>query len=56
MMQWLTWRILLWATRRWGNLYMDQWTKFTLRTTYGPLFVSLERSTPWPDSFDDLSS
>ena len=52
-MQWLTWKLLIWSSRRWANRYMDQWTKYRLKTLYGPLFVSLMRETPWPDSYDD---
>jgi hypothetical protein len=53
MMERLTWRIMLWATRRWATRYMDQWTKYRLRTEFGPVYVGLERATPWPESFDD---
>jgi hypothetical protein len=52
-MERIAWWLLMLATRWWANRYLDQWTKFRLHTAYGPVYVSLERETLWPECFDD---
>jgi hypothetical protein len=38
----------------WGNRYLDQFDMVQFPTRYGPVYVTIGRSTPWPDSFDPI--
>lgn len=35
--------------------HLDQWEKVKFDTEYGPVYLSISRSDPFPDSFDRLS-
>lgn len=45
------WIRLVHAARDWAN-HMDQWERFKFPTEYGPVYVSIDRSVHYPDSFD----
>jgi hypothetical protein len=47
----IAWIRLVHAARDWAN-HMDQWERFKFTTNYGPVYVSVDRSVPYPDSFD----
>jgi hypothetical protein len=34
--------------------YLDQWDKFRFQTDHGPVYVSISRDDPYPDSFDEI--
>jgi hypothetical protein len=34
--------------------YLDQWEKFKFETPHGPVYVSISREDPYPDSFSLL--
>lgn len=36
-------------------LYLDQWEKIKFETSYGPVYVSISRSDPYPDSFTEIT-
>ena len=48
-----SWNALVAAARVWAN-HMDQWDKFKFQTDHGPVYVTIGRSDPWPDSFDQV--
>jgi len=47
-------RSLVRAVRVWVDNHMDQWEKFKYEDQYGPLYVTISRTTDYPDSFDPL--
>lgn len=47
------WDALVAAVREWAN-HMDQFEAFWFSTPYGPVYVNITRSTPWPDSYEEL--
>lgn len=47
----IAWIRLVHAARDWAN-HMDQWERFKFDTDYGPVYVSVDRSVPYSDSFD----
>lgn len=51
-MQKITWWLLIKVLRFWCNRYLDQWERVCLETDYGQVYVSIDRKTPWPESFD----
>jgi len=46
--------LLIKLLRIYGEKYLDQWTKIKFKSSFGPVYVSIMRSDPYPDSFDDL--
>lgn len=48
------WDALVRAVRLWGEKYLDQWDKFRFQTEYGMVYFSMNRSVPYPDSFEKL--
>ncbi len=46
---------LLKAAKRWSELHMDQWDKLKFKTKYGTVYLSLSRSTQYPDDFYEVS-
>jgi hypothetical protein len=48
------WDALVAAARAWAE-HLDQWDKFKFQTDYGPVYVTVGREDPYPDSFEDLS-
>lgn len=47
------WDALVAAARAWAE-HLDQWDKFKFQTDYGPVYVTVGREDPCPDSFEDL--
>ena len=54
MMQKIAWWVLVQVLRFWCNRYIDKWERVCLITEYGPVFLSIDRETPWPESFDHI--
>jgi len=52
----LTWRLLVWSSRRWAIRYMDQWDKFKFQTPHGTIYVTLSMESESPDSFEEVST
>lgn len=50
----LRWRLLMFAVRQWAEHELDQWEKIRFKTQYGEIFLTIERKTQYPDSFDSL--
>lgn len=35
--------------------HLDQWERIKFETSCGPVYVSISRSDPYPDSFTDIT-
>ena len=46
------WDALVTAARAWAE-HLDQWDKFKFQTDCGPVYVTVGREDPHPDSFED---
>lgn len=51
----IAWIRLVHAARDWAN-HMDQWERFKFPTKHGVVYVSVDRSVPYPENFDVVDS
>jgi len=49
----IAWNAFVAAARGFA-LHLDQWEKIKFETSYGPVYVSISRSDPYPDSFSEI--
>ncbi len=51
--EYATWDAFVAAAKAYAQ-HLDQWEKVKFDTDYGPVYLSISRSDPFPDSFDSL--
>ena len=54
MMENIIWKFMITLVRIWANRYMDQWEQVKFKTPNGMIYLSIQRDTQYPNSYNEI--